>query len=93
MEATTAPARGTGSRTIADLLPRAAQRFGDDVAVKHRSGEDWVDLTFAQIAAISTEIGAGLLALGIAPGDRVSIPGSPRPSCTATTTSPRRPAS
>ena len=36
MEATTAPAQGTGSKTIADLLPRACAQYKDQVALKHK---------------------------------------------------------
>ena len=45
MEAGTDPAReaSTGSRTIADLLPLAAEKFGDAVAVRQKVDEEWVD--------------------------------------------------
>jgi len=83
MEATTATPSRTGSRTIADLLPRAAELFGGHVAVKHKDGEGgWRELTFAEVGEIAREIGLGLLDLGIAAGDRVSILCTTRPDWT-----------
>src|SRR5918998_6140501 len=75
----TAPAKGTGSRTIADLLPRAAELYADRVAVRHKAGDEWRDVTFAQVGEIVGEIGRGLIDLGIEAGDRVSLLCSTRP--------------
>ena len=47
MEAGTTPAGRTGSTTIADLCARAAERFGDAVAIKHKVDGEWRDVTFA----------------------------------------------
>ena len=47
MESSTAvpaPERSTGSATIADLLGRAAERYGDQPAVRHKAGGEWHDL-------------------------------------------------
>ena len=85
MEATTAaptPSRSTGSTTIADLLPKAAEKFGDSVAVKYKAGDEWRDATFAQVGEIVSEIGRGLIDLGIEPGDRVSLLCNTRPEWT-----------
>jgi long-chain acyl-CoA synthetase len=74
MEATTAstPSR-TGSTTIADLLPRAADLFGERTAVRRKVDGAWQDVSFAEVGAVAREIGLGLVDLGIAPGDRVSL--------------------
>ena len=56
MEAGTTPT--TGSKTIADLLPRAAELYGDKAAVRHKVGDEWVDVTFAEVGEIVSEIGA-----------------------------------
>jgi long-chain acyl-CoA synthetase len=72
----------TGSKTIADLLPLAAERYGDRVAVKVKREGAWHDVTVAQVAAIAQEIGLGLLDLGVQPGDRVSILCRTRPEWT-----------
>ena len=77
MEATTAPStvESTGSQTIADLLPRAAQKYADRVAVKYkdRTSGEWRDVTFREVGEIVSEIGRGLIDLGIQAGDRVSL--------------------
>ena len=82
MEAATTPSTGTGSRTIADLLPRAAARYADRVAVRHQVDGRWRDVTFGAVGAIVSEIGRGLVDLGIEPGDRVSLLCATRPEWT-----------
>src|ERR1700709_1665910 len=79
MEAGTTPAQGTGSATIADLCARAAERFGDQVAIKHKVDGEWRDVTFAQVGETVQEIGLGLIALGLQPGERVAILCNTRP--------------
>jgi long-chain acyl-CoA synthetase len=86
MEATTAAAtiESTGSKTVADLLPKAAEKYGDKVAIKHldKASGEWREVTFRQVGDIVSEIGRGLIALGIAPGDRVCILCNTRPEWT-----------
>jgi long-chain acyl-CoA synthetase len=86
MEATTAPAGAgtdrTGSKTIADLAPLAAEKFADQVAVKHKRDGEWVDVTYAQAGEIVREIALGLMDLGLAKGDRVAILCNTRPEWT-----------
>jgi long-chain acyl-CoA synthetase len=78
MQATTSHA--TGSRTIADLLPRAAELFPDRVAVRRRVGDgEWRDTTFREVGEVVSEIGRGLIDLGVEPGERVAILCSTRP--------------
>lgn len=72
----------TGSRTIADLLSLAADRYADRIAVKVKRDGDWQDATFAEVGAIADEISYGLIDLGIAPGDRASILSRTRPEWT-----------
>src|SRR6476661_9905906 len=74
----------TGSRTVADLLPRAAALYGDRVALKHKVAGEWRDVTYAQVGEIVTEIGLGLIDLGIEPGERVCILANTRPEWTYT---------
>ena len=54
-----APAKGVGSRTIADLLPLAVRKHGSRRAIlyKDTSGK-WVPKTFAEVGDIGT---AGLI--------------------------------
>src|SRR3954465_5990793 len=82
MEAGTTPAEGTGSRTIADLCAAAAAQYGDQVAIKHKVDGAWRDVTFAQLGETVTEIGLGLIALGLQPGERVAILCNTRPEWT-----------
>lgn len=72
----------TGSQTIADLLALAADRYADRIAVKVKRDGAWQDATFAEVGAIADEISCGLIDLGIAPGDRVSILSRTRPEWT-----------
>ena len=73
METTTAAAQTTGSNTIADLLPRAVESFGQRVAQKHKIGSEWSEVTFAELGEIVSEIGRGLIDLGVEPGERVCM--------------------
>jgi long-chain acyl-CoA synthetase len=82
MEAGTAAARATGSKTIADLMARAAEQFADRVALRHKVDEEWRDVTFAEVGEIVRDIGLGLIDLGIAPGERVSLLCNTRPEWT-----------
>jgi long-chain acyl-CoA synthetase len=70
---TTAAGGSTGSKTIADLIGRAAERFGDDVAARHKVDGAWVDVTYAQVGERVREIALGLIDLGVRPGERVCI--------------------
>jgi long-chain acyl-CoA synthetase len=70
---TTAPVLTTGSKTIADLIARAAEQHGERVAVRHKVDGAWRDVTFAEAAGVVREIGLGLIDLGIQPGERVCI--------------------
>jgi long-chain acyl-CoA synthetase len=81
MEAT-AVSQSTGSKTIADLLPRAAEKYGDQVAVRYKAGGEWHDVSYAQLGEIVSEIGRGLVDAGIEAGERVGILANTRPEWT-----------
>ena len=74
---------GTGSKTIADLLPLAARRYGDAPAVmyKEESGA-WVNRSFDQLLEVSRSLSLGLIGLGIEAGDKVAILANTRPEWT-----------
>jgi long-chain acyl-CoA synthetase len=74
--------RGTNSKTIADLLPRAAELYGPEVAVKFKEGDRWVDRTFGEVQEVVRPLAFGLVELGVEKGDRVSILGNTRPEWT-----------
>src|SRR3954466_507338 len=82
MEATTAAEQATGSKTIADLLPRAVERFADRPAQRYKDGDEWKDISYAKLGAISREVSLGLIDVGLAPGDKVSILAHTRPEWT-----------
>ena len=72
----------TGSHTIADMLSKAVERNPDLVAIRHKVGAEWTDVTLSEVGDITSEIGRGLIALGIVQGDRVSILCNTRPEWT-----------
>jgi long-chain acyl-CoA synthetase len=73
---------GTGSKTIADLLPLAAEQFGEQAALRHKVGDGWVDTSYAELGTIAREIALGLVDLGLQPGDKVAICAHTRPEWT-----------
>jgi long-chain acyl-CoA synthetase len=82
MELTAAAERATGSKTIADLLPLAAERFADQSAQRFKDGGDWKDVSYAELGGIVREVSLGLIDLGLEPGDKVSILSHTRPEWT-----------
>ncbi|HEY1356796.1 MAG TPA: AMP-dependent synthetase/ligase [Thermoleophilaceae bacterium] len=82
MEVKTAAAQATGSKTIADMLPLAVERFGDQAAQRYKVGEDWKDISYAELGEIVREVSLGLIDLGLEPGDKVSILAHTRPEWT-----------
>ena len=88
MEAVTAGAdarhaRGTGSKTIADLLPLAVEKYGDAPAQRFKVGEEWRDALLHR-ARRGGQGGrrSGLIDLGIEPGEKISILAHTRPEWT-----------
>jgi long-chain acyl-CoA synthetase len=85
MEAVTAGAtgaQGTGSKTIADLLPLAVKKYGDKAAQRYKVGDEWVDASYKELGEAVKEVALGLVDLGIQPGDKVSILAHTRPEWT-----------
>jgi long-chain acyl-CoA synthetase len=76
------PGRGTKSQTLADLLPRSAEMYGDAPAVRWKDGSEWVSRSFSEVQEIVQPLALGLAELGIEKGDRVSILGNTRPEWT-----------
>ena len=60
--------RATGSSTIADLIGLAAERHGDNPAIRHKRDGAWHDVSYAELGEIVSEVGRGLIDLGIQPG-------------------------
>jgi long-chain acyl-CoA synthetase len=87
MEAVTAgaearSAQGTGSKTIADLLPLAVAKYGDGPAQRFKVGEEWRDRSYAELGEAVREVALGLIDLGVEAGDKVSILAHTRPEWT-----------
>jgi len=74
--------RGTHSTTLADLLPRAAQMYGDAPAIQFKDGGQWVKRSFIEVEETVRKLALGLVDLGVAKGDKVSILANTRPEWT-----------
>jgi long-chain acyl-CoA synthetase len=84
--ATVQPGRPTGvaSSTVADLLPMAIREHGDRRAVmfKEEGAAGWTSKTYREVGEIAERLALGLIDLGIAKGDKVSILANTRPEWT-----------
>ena len=74
--------RGTKSSTLADLLPLSAERYGSAVAARYKEDGKWVDRSFEQVLEVARSLSLGLIDLGVAKGDKVSILANTRPEWT-----------
>ena len=74
--------RGTKSATLADLLPRAAKLYGSAPAIQFKDGEQWVKRSFVEVEETVRKLALGLVDLGVAKGDKVSILANTRPEWT-----------
>jgi long-chain acyl-CoA synthetase len=73
----------TGSKTIADLAPLAAERHADLPAVTYKDGSgEWVSKTYREVGDIVRRLALGMIELGIEKGDKVSILANTRPEWT-----------
>jgi long-chain acyl-CoA synthetase len=61
-------------RTLCDRLAAAAERWGGEPAYSDReSGGPWQTITWAQARQRALELAAGLIELGLQPGERVAL--------------------
>ena len=74
--------RATGSSTIADLIELAAERHTSSPAIRYKRDGTWTDVSYSELGETVSEVGRGLIDLGIEPGDRVAILCSTRPEWT-----------
>jgi long-chain acyl-CoA synthetase len=82
-ETTPAPGTESGSRTIADLLPNAVERFGPRPAVLFKDDDgNWETRTYTEVADTVRALSLGLMELGVEKGDKVSILANTRPEWT-----------
>src|SRR4051795_1776606 len=73
---------GTGATTMAGLAAVAAKEFAGKPALRHKVGDQWVDVDYADLGSAVSEVARGLIDLGIERGDRVSILANTRPEWT-----------
>src|SRR4051795_6097084 len=73
--------QGTGAATLAAMALEAADRY-DGAALKYKDGDDWSELSWEELGSAVREIAAGLIDLGIEPGQRVAIFADTRPEWT-----------
>jgi len=83
LEARPEAAEQSGSTTIADLLPSAAERFGPRPAVMFKDDHgNWETRTFSEVGDTVRSLSLGLIGLGVEKGDKVSILANTRPEWT-----------
>ena len=69
------------AETLVQMVLRdAALRQG--TAVRFARGDQWSEMSYAELALATREIAGGLIALGVSPGERVSILCGTRPEWT-----------
>ncbi len=59
--------------SIPQMVRDSARRFGTRVVVQTKVGDEFATLTYEDLERQSREFAAGLIALGLAPGDRMAI--------------------
>src|SRR3954470_5721749 len=84
MEAGTAstPSSSTEAKTMAGLAAVAPQQCAGRPALRHKVGDEWVDIDYGDLGVAVSEVARGLIDLGIVRGDRVSILANTRPEWT-----------
>ena len=84
MEVKTVPASraNTGSKTIADIVLLAGRRHAERPALRYKSGDRWLDVSYRELAEVVKEVALGLADFGIERGDRVAILSNTRPEWT-----------
>jgi long-chain acyl-CoA synthetase len=64
---------GTIASTVASLPSSAAERFGSNSAARFKDGDEWREISYAEMGEAIDEIALGLVDLGIEVGDRVCL--------------------
>ncbi|HZD22059.1 MAG TPA: AMP-binding protein [Acidimicrobiia bacterium] len=78
-ERTDASAAGVGYRTVAAMVREWAERSPGKVVLREKDFGIWQEMTWGELWETILNAGHGLLALGVEPGDRVSIQSEDRP--------------
>ncbi len=69
-----------GAQTLGEMILRGRDR--DGVALRYREAGSWKEITYRELTRSARAIAKGLIALGIEPGERISILGNTRPEWT-----------
>jgi len=67
---------------LADLLSRSADLYGSAAAVSFKQDGSWVERSFDEVRETVRSLSLGLIDLGVAKGDKVSILANTRPEWT-----------
>ncbi|MEA2440536.1 MAG: long-chain acyl-CoA synthetase [Thermoleophilaceae bacterium] len=67
---------------MASLAAVAAQKYAGRPALRHKVGNEWVDIEYGELGSVVSEVARGLIDLGIERGDRVAILANTRPEWT-----------
>ncbi|HSL24638.1 MAG TPA: AMP-binding protein, partial [Acidimicrobiia bacterium] len=78
-ERASAPARRAGHATVASKVREWAERTPNAVAMREKDLGIWQEITWERLWEDVLSAAHGLLALGVRPGDRVSIQSEDRP--------------
>jgi long-chain acyl-CoA synthetase len=73
--------RATRARTLVEMTLRATATH-QGPALRYPSADGWAEMSYAELGTAVREIARGLIALGIKPGDRVSILSGTKPEWT-----------
>ncbi|MBA2439247.1 MAG: long-chain fatty acid--CoA ligase [Thermoleophilaceae bacterium] len=82
MEAVRPAASGTGSRSMADLAWLAAEKYAGQRALTFKRDDGWLEVSYEELGRLVSEVGRGLIDLGLEHGDKVSILSHTRPEWT-----------
>ena len=77
--ATSTGANASGAPTVASLARDWARRAPGQIAMREKDFGIWHEITWAEAWTTIEELAHGLIALGVEPGDRVSIHSEDRP--------------
>jgi long-chain acyl-CoA synthetase len=82
--ATTSPVaeRATHATTVCQMALATAELHARQTALRHFRDGAWMAMTYAQLGEAVRGIARGLIALGVEPGDRISVLSSTRPEWT-----------
>ena len=61
-------------KTIIDLFESSVEKYGSKTFLLEKRHHAFEPTTYAETKELALEVGAGLAALGIRPGDKVVIP-------------------